>query len=126
MTREEAINILEEYPCSTGEVDGNTCAVIFDVGLDDVETALDMAISALREQPRWISVDERLPKPDEKVLILCKNGAMFVGKRTYRYSYGEELRWGVFTALGSVKVLNKGRVSHWMPLPEPPKEDTDA
>lgn len=50
MTREEAIKILEEHPCSTGEVDGNTCAVIFDAGLDDTEEALDMAISALREQ----------------------------------------------------------------------------
>ena len=50
MTREEAIKILEEYPCSTGEVDGDTCAVVFDAGLDETEAALDMAIAALREQ----------------------------------------------------------------------------
>lgn len=75
------------------------------------------------ERSRWIPVTERLPKPNLKVLILCKNDAMFVGIRTQRYSYGEELRWGVYSALGSLKVLTKGRVTHWMPLPNKPKEE---
>lgn len=49
MTREEAVKILEEYTCSTGAVDGDTCIVVFDAGLDDTETALSMAIAALRD-----------------------------------------------------------------------------
>lgn len=58
MTREEAIKILEEYLYSTGEVEGDTCAVVFDAGLDDTESAISMAIAALKEPPvvhgKWI------------------------------------------------------------------------
>lgn len=70
----------------------------------------------------WTPVDRGVPEADTRVLLLCKNGAMFVGWRTHRYSYGKELRWCVGTALGSTKMLNRGRVTHWMPLPERPKE----
>ena len=71
----------------------------------------------------WIPVEERVPDVDVSVLLICKNGAMFVGRRTHRYSYGKELRWCVGTALGSAKMLNKGRVTHWMPLPGVPKKE---
>lgn len=72
--------------------------------------------------PSWIPVSERLPEEEELVLIICKNGARFVGyyKRSH---YNNEISWGIKTALSSTRWLNKGRVTHWMPLPEPPKED---
>ena len=70
---------------------------------------------------KWIPVTERLPDVDKKILLLCKNGAMFVGVRGSYYG-GTEHRFKVCTALNSTKLLNKGRVTHWMPLPEPPKE----
>ena len=69
---------------------------------------------------RWIPVTERLPEGDERVLILCKNGAMFVGYCGKQY-LDYERRWRIKTALNSTKLLNIGRVTHWMPLPEPPK-----
>lgn len=68
----------------------------------------------------WIPVTDRFPEEDVSVLVLCKNHAMFVG--FYRV-YSQEGRWHTKTALNSSKLLNKGRVTHWMPLPEPPKED---
>ena len=71
------------------------------------------------KMPRWIPVTERLPDEDVSVLVLCKNHAMFVG--FYRV-YSQEGRWHTKTALNSSKLLNKGRVTHWMPLPEPPQE----
>ena len=94
---------------------------------------VDMAISALREQEsaenahcnccqkgnRWISVEERLPEQEQTVLLVCKNGARFVG--FYRFDYDGEVQWKIWTALGSARKLNKGRVTHWMPLPEPPE-----
>ena len=69
---------------------------------------------------KWISVKDRLPEEDKKILLLCKNGAMFVGVLG-RYYGGTESRFKICTALASTKLLNKGRVTHWMPLPEPPK-----
>ena len=69
---------------------------------------------------RWIPESERLPDEKELVLILCKNGAMFVGYCGMQYADFER-RWRIKTALNSTKLLNLGRVTHWMPLPEPPK-----
>jgi hypothetical protein len=71
---------------------------------------------------QWIPVTERLPEEDKKILVLCKNGAMFVGVMGKFYG-GTEIRFMTCTALNSTKLLNKGRVTHWMPLPEPPKEE---
>lgn len=73
-------------------------------------------------KPKWIPVSERLPDGEELVLIHCKNGAMFVGYCGKQYC-DYERRWRIKTALNSTKLLNLGRVTHWMPLPEPPKED---
>ena len=68
----------------------------------------------------WIPVTEKLPVDEELVLILCKNGAMFVGYCGKQY-VDFERRWRIKTALNSTKLLNLGRVTHWMPLPQPPK-----
>ena len=71
----------------------------------------------------WIAVNERLPVEDDLVLILCKNKAIFVGA-CFRISYENEPRWRIKTALNSTKLLNKGCVTHWMPLPKPPEDTT--
>ncbi len=65
---------------------------------------------------KWIPVTERLPEGEELVLMLCKNGAMFVGYCGKQYCDFER-RWRIKTALNSTKLLNLGRVTHWMPLP---------
>ena len=48
MTREEAINILNEW-VGIGQL-GESCSLHFEADLDDVDDALEMAISALKEQ----------------------------------------------------------------------------
>lgn len=69
---------------------------------DDAE-ALTMAIEAL-ERDRWISVEERTPEPTwDRVLV-----------------YTDEHQ---IMTLPACKVGN-GYVTHWRPLPEPPKEET--
>ena len=73
----------------------------------------------------WTPVDRGLPEEGWSVLLLCKNGAMFVGRRTRAYAAKGETRWCVGTPLGSTKMLNKGRVTHWMPLPDKPKEECE-
>lgn len=57
----------------------------------------------------WISVDERLPEGDNRVLVYLKDNPMsYTRIDTDRLVSKEWIRWG-------------NTVSHWMPLPEPPK-----
>lgn len=71
---------------------------------------------ALKEQEpkfgEWISVKDRLPEKDQDVLCYSnKNGGYkFFGYRGY--ISGEWMEGGV---------LHIGDVTHWMPLPKPPK-----
>ena len=56
----------------------------------------------------WISVEERLPKPLEEVLVHYEDGKVSVGVwfELFSHFFGED---------------DDNRVTHWMPLPEPPK-----
>ena len=60
--------------------------------------------------PRWIPVTERLPEEDELVLVWRNNGLPYVSRR---------IDLSYWVGLG-----RDAGVTHWMPLPEPPKEET--
>lgn len=61
----------------------------------------------------WISVEDRLPVDMGTVLIAHKGGVSF---GWYNGAYWEK---GAATKHREIKT-----VTHWMPLPEPPKEDS--
>ena len=121
MTREEAIRILD--PETTGEAlaeieyyngfSGKTAAV------QAVSDACILAVAALREQEerRWIPVTERLPKIVQKCLIANRE---IVVRGWLRPD-------GVWkTGVSSDEIWRKFSLhppTHWMPLPEPPKEE---
>jgi hypothetical protein len=63
----------------------------------------------------WISVDERLPDMDESVLMFTKQKGYYVGGYYKAEVHAE------FTGFYANAV--KRDVTHWMPLPEPPKGD---
>ena len=116
MTREEAIVLLE---CSATEAVGVLAATTEPsaaVQLQRCVDAYDMAISALREQSQWISVKERLPETYTNVIVLHENGHTGIEWR-YKHSPCYKTANFLFDPL-------YGEVTHWMPLPEPPKEDT--
>ena len=61
----------------------------------------------------WISVDDKLPKPRKRVLIYSRHGfcesAFYIGvPGEWRVAWNHEM-------------LDADSVTHWMPLPEPPK-----
>ena len=60
----------------------------------------------------WVSVEERLPAPTENLVLVydCTG----VNMAWYSYAMG----WKYRTGLPGVEI------THWMPLPEPPKEET--
>lgn len=59
--------------------------------------------------PKWISVKERLPEKDEEVLCFFVYPDLTTMCQNVYYGGGRWLGEGNF-------------VTHWMPLPEPPKE----
>ena len=95
------------------------------------ETMLDLIIKAKRTDPEtgsfsewlaeylvehlptltppneWVSVEERLPKEKQRVIVRCERVGTSVGW----------ILWGNWMAdIGP----DAGKVTHWMPLPEPP------
>jgi cell wall assembly regulator SMI1 len=60
----------------------------------------------------WINVDERLPEND--TTVLCYNGVINT------YTYEEKNKWWADSCWDTTKGFG---ITHWMPLPEPPKGD---
>ena len=71
---------------------------------------------AVDAMPRWISVEEMLPEYDELVLCVGAKGGMFLGCKLRLFA-------GDKTAYCFVPNARQGRyATHWMHLPEAPKE----
>ena len=68
-------------------------------------TAEKMTEKGYRKQSEWISVDERFPDLDERCL-LCMEGAI------------TKYKW---VTIDYYQTDYDKHVTHWMPLPEPPK-----
>lgn len=68
------------------------------------------------KQPKWISVKERLPPPGTKIYLIASHssdGEQIVKSSVWAWNeIGEKGDW-----------INWDVVTHWMPLPEPPKEE---
>lgn len=101
----------------------------------------------------WISVKDRLPEPEEEVFIRCnRNGHKFTTTAMYEdgtmpfgdsiwnwydidFDYDEErdeylipAGWWEYRHFNPDDVYNclvDCEVTHWMPLPEPPKEEQE-
>ena len=84
--------------------------------VDEQDLALQKAENDLNtsRQAKWISVKEKLPKDYEDVVIIMRDGA----SSWYRVAYREYGGW----SFGGGRRVND-EVTHWMPLPEPPKEE---
>lgn len=80
------------------------------------KVGLDMAweLGTLKAQvPRWISAEERLPEPLQYVLVINRYDDDSFEPLV---AYNRAGQWFTGSYMG-------GDVTHWMPLPEAPKED---
>lgn len=106
----ETINKALETPCYNAYQDG------YDAALN---TLLDyIADMPTIPAPQWISVEDRLPEESKEVLIYLP-----------KYDSVEAASFFTFPSLNLKEwaqgedALRLDEVSHWMPMPEPPKED---
>jgi len=71
-----------------------------------------------KSDDKWIPVTERLPEEAGAVLVYVRNG--YVTTMSYHCPFGGNAR--VFQWWGFGKWIDQhSRVTHWMMLPEPPK-----
>lgn len=57
----------------------------------------------------WIRVEDSLPKENEKVLVCCRDGYIAIDKIT------NPKDWNLWAC------INIADITHWAPLPLPPK-----
>lgn len=128
MTREEAIRILD--PATTVEA---LAEIEYYAGfsqtamIDALSDACEVAVAALREleERRWIPVTERLPDTNGTFIVTaCDEGC----------SHGEGIWYDTVVVVAEyykgawtwdengTEYDLEGIVTHWMPMPEPPKE----
>ncbi len=74
------------------------------------------------DAPKWISVEDALPSPRERVLVAYRRGVTIAEYRGYDVTRNvKKMCW--CGQNGPKHTLSS--VTHWMPLPEPPvKEET--
>lgn len=91
---------------------------------DDLRKGMEAATSLLDEyaqtSPRWISVEERLPDAhaDGSVDAVLVTDGEFI-----HMAYYVPGQW-IFCESGEMKEPMWNTVTHWMPLPKAPKEET--
>lgn len=87
---------------------------------------------AVKAEPRWISVKERLPETEGDYLVCSE----FADIRSLKimtfalnlesvdeYCFAGEKRPGWWDFDGETGNYEWSHVTHWMPMPEPPKEE---
>ena len=97
--------------------EGSATAKLFNEAADAIEEL---------SKPRWIPVTERLPEDREMVIGYTPcDGFMFVGYHVTSIYHDRDFSyWNIVTAMRSTRKMMK-KVTHWMPLPEPPKEEAE-
>lgn len=91
-------------------------------GKDGFETVADKnnkGACVVWVRPKWISVKDKLPAPDELVLVYNKDEGVFRARRDHyddQYPSWQCDPIGSYAGDGCVY-----DITHWMPLPEPPE-----
>ena len=76
------------------------------------------------QQMRWIPVEERLPEEGKRCLLYTPcDGIICVGFYNGNDNWEHRHKWKLVTAMRSTQTLTK-KVTHWMSLPQTPKEET--
>jgi hypothetical protein len=88
-----------------------------------IKSMFDAALKLLKEQEQtpsgWISVNDRMPETCHAVLVYTPHY-----KNIWAATMHEDGNWYIWSPGGRVLLDPDwyGPITHWMPLPEPPKE----
>lgn len=91
------------------------CEFARDAFLAGYKAAQDQLADADKVMPQWISVKERLPEMNVVALVFSKLTYLNVAHRVV-----DDKGWCWATVSMSIAPYE---ITHWIPLPEPPKEE---
>ena len=116
-TREKLIELIYESTGVTygGEYGDVTIQEEIDINDEEIERIADHLIANGVTVQEWISVKDRLPEDDSDVLAYLRIGEI---GRIYPANYANGM-W--FDCMFNTPATDT--TTHWMPLPEPPKEN---
>ena len=106
--REKLVELLHKGVRCPGVIDNcNDCPYYsFEKACDEFGATVDLLIANGVTVQEWISVKDRLPEQGEEAICIAADGDMMIGKYT---------EWGwMFPCYFE-------DLTHWMPLPQPPK-----
>ena len=86
---------------------------------EDYALVLKIPAADVEPKRRWIPVTERLPKHLTSVIVHRKDGGIFI------WEYFDTSPTDECWIDDSANVYLFYDVTHWMPLPEPPKEEKE-
>lgn len=102
--------------CDSASCTGCALYGFYDCGSIINPQAADMLEKLAAEKdakkPEWINIKDRLPEKNSIVLVCMDNGQYKVVLTSYLSSNGEWISYD-----------KNQKVTHWMPFPEPPKEE---
>ena len=76
------------------------------------------------EMSNWISKKKSLPEIGQGVLVHISSGVITCGYRVRLDEPEYGYQWQIFGDLQKLVIVNgSDEVTHWMPLPEPPKTE---
>jgi len=114
MTNDEIIKRLEAIATCELVLDEQKIGKITKQAFEAIQETAMLAIFALKRD-RWISVEERMPESSTRALVM-------------RFDYVTntpfyDLLWFDKDEWWNRRFSGDYAVTHWMPLPEPPKEE---
>lgn len=133
ISRDEALKIFHQC-CDncTSSYNGVMCRACADAGAVDI--LIDIPAADVQPSPKWISVEDRLPEKDGNYLCYLECGAVCEAAFDSTIaSEGKEFPFGEWVGVYNSDTRDftdsyweeYDAITHWMPLPEPPK-DGDA
>lgn len=99
------------------ELQGELQALKDDTDMAIVEDGKETRLCFVK---KWIPVTERLPEAGKKVLVFAYGYDTITARMCKKTEDG----YPVFECNGIYREMARaGRISHWMPLPQPPESD---
>jgi hypothetical protein len=78
---------------------------------DAIEELLAELVTLRNQLPKWVSAEDELPEENKQIISYLAYKGMAVLQYENKHFYMQ----------GAFQPLPKEAVTHWMPLPEPPK-----
>ena len=99
------------------------CLNHYEVGNIEQNCTMDWICKTVRNfpaAPRWVRCEERLPDDTFKQVLITDGTHFGLAYCLDLGVYGVKWRKTNWMSIGG---LFRGKITHWMPMPEPPQED---